>query len=38
MAKLNSSDTKGALKDVDPTDVIDIIKKVIKVIGDLRKK
>ncbi len=29
--------SNGAIKDVDPTDVIDVIKKVIKIFGDLRK-
>lgn len=28
---------RGALKDVDPIDVLDVIKKVGKIIGDLRK-
>ena len=27
----------GAIKDVDPTDVIEVIKKIGKIIGDLRK-
>ncbi len=32
-----TTNSNGAIKDVDPTDVIDVIKKVIKIFGDLRK-
>ena len=29
---------QGAIKDVDPNDVIELVQKVVKVIGDLLKK
>lgn len=34
---MNKFEKKGALKDVDPTDVVDVIKKIIKIIVDWRK-
>lgn len=37
MAKKKISNANGAIKDVDPVDIIEIVKKVIKVIGDLKK-
>lgn len=33
-----SNNGKGAIKDVDPSDLVEIGKKIIKVIGDLKKK
>lgn len=38
MSKKIGKAAPGAIKDVDPTDVIEVIKKIVKIIGDLRKK